>query len=180
MRACMRTCAQAHDALPIPAHRSWHSSQSSSLPRRQLRQPSHPHQPMSDESRFRLIFPPIWLELIGGRASAGGMNCRHTAGRRAAFAMLWALLVAGVGLRLAVDRSWSALPVPHVRASRRHQLSPNEKYLAWLKQNSHSLACTCFLFSCSSSTILKRYTICSNSLDYVILVEISCRKFVDK
>ena len=80
------------------------------------------------------------------------MNCRHTAGRRAAFAMLWALLVAGVGLRLAVDRSWSALPVPHVRASRRHQLSPNEKYLAWLKQNSHSLACTCFLFSCRSST----------------------------
>ena len=81
------------------------------------------------------------------------MTWRHT-GRRAALAMLWALLVAGVGLRLAHDRSWFALPVPHVRASRRRQLSQNDKYLSWLKQNSDSPACTCSLISCSSPTRL--------------------------
>ena len=81
------------------------------------------------------------------------MNWRHT-GRRAASVMLWALLVAGVGLRLAHDRSWFALPVPHVRASRRRRLSQNDKNLSWLKQNSHSLSCTCSLLSCSSPTRL--------------------------
>ena len=80
------------------------------------------------------------------------MKWHHT-GRRAASVMLWALLVAGVGLRLAHDRSWFALPVPHVRASRRRRLSQNDN-LSWLKQNSHSLACTCSLLSCSSPTRL--------------------------